>query len=87
MAGDMNRRPLGPGKELAEGHFGSPKGNPAQPRFPQRIGQRAAQMPAPHSFGMDHPHTGKGEARFGIPGAERRQPSDVVDQRALRRGK
>src|SRR5207302_3037708 len=63
------------------------KGNPAQPRFTQRIGQGAAQMPAPDRFGVDHPYTGKGQSRFGIASAKGRQPGDVVDQRTLRRGK
>ncbi len=83
----MDRRTPRLGEESAEGYFGSPKGNPAQPRFTQRIGQRAAQMPAPDGFGVDHPHAGKGQSRFGIASAEGRQPGDVVDQRALRRGK
>ena len=44
-------------------------------------------MPAPDRFGVGHPHTGKCESGLRIAGAEGRQPGDVVDQRALRRGK
>ena len=49
----------------------------------ERIGQGAAQMAGADRLGMRDAHAGKGEARLGVGGAERRQRGDVVDQPAL----
>ena len=51
------------------------------PVVAERVDQGATQMPAADRLGMDDAHAGKGKARLGVGGAERRQPVELIDQR------
>ena len=86
MAGDMDRRTARFGEELAERRPGDPEGDRPQPNRIERIREGAAQMPVPDRLDVDDAQRGEDKARLGIAGAERRQPVDVVNQLALRRG-
>ena len=83
MTGYMDRDTARFAEELAERCPGGSEGDGSQPGRTERIGQCAAQVPAPHDFSVRDPHSGKGEARFRIAGPERRQPLDMADQTGL----
>src|SRR5215831_9565765 len=83
MTGQMDRDTARFAQELAERGPGGSEGDGPQLGRVKRIGQCAAQVPAPHHFSVRDPDPCKGEARFWIAGAERRQPLDMADQPGL----
>ena len=86
MAGDMEAAPRAVEQRRAEGGSSSARKAIALRRaVAGAIAEDAAQMPAADRLDMHDARRGKGEARLGVGGAERRQRVEMVDQLRRRR--